>query len=93
MVTLRYSKNSRNNTASAAAPAAVWFVDEPVNTVVAASASRVTTRNTVSGYSSGNRRNGTNRAMLDVPGELILFVSRLLADHRRQIGTRKGNPG
>ena len=31
--------------------------------------------------------------MLDVPGELILFVSRLLADHRRQIGTRKGNPG
>jgi hypothetical protein len=28
--------------------------------------------------------------MLDVPRDLILFVSRLLAGHRRQIGTRKG---
>src|ERR1700749_1286792 len=28
--------------------------------------------------------------MLDVPGELIWFVSRLLAPRRRQIGTRKG---
>ena len=28
--------------------------------------------------------------MLDVPRELIFFVSRLLAARRRQIGTRKG---
>jgi hypothetical protein len=28
--------------------------------------------------------------MLDVPGDLILFVSGLLAAHRREIGTRKG---
>jgi hypothetical protein len=28
--------------------------------------------------------------MLDVPRELILFVSGLLAAHRREIGTRKG---
>jgi hypothetical protein len=28
--------------------------------------------------------------MLDVPRELILFVSGLLAGHRRQIGTRRG---
>ena len=28
--------------------------------------------------------------MLDVPRDLILFVSRLLAGHRREIGTRKG---
>ena len=30
------------------------------------------------------------RVMLDVPRELILFVSGLLAAHRREIGTRKG---
>ena len=30
------------------------------------------------------------RVMLDVPRELIWFVSRLLARHRREIGTRKG---
>jgi hypothetical protein len=30
------------------------------------------------------------RVMLDVPSELILFVSGLLAARRRQIGTRKG---
>lgn len=30
------------------------------------------------------------RAILDVPRELILFVSRLLAEHRRVLGTRKG---
>ncbi len=30
------------------------------------------------------------RVMLDVPRELIWFVSRLLAGHRREIGTRKG---
>lgn len=30
------------------------------------------------------------RVMLDVPRELILFVSCLLAARRRQIGTRKG---
>ena len=30
------------------------------------------------------------RVMLDVPRELILFVSGLLAVHRREIGTRKG---
>ena len=29
---------------------------------------------------------------LDVPRELILFVSGLLAARRREIGTRKGNP-
>src|SRR5438034_331947 len=28
--------------------------------------------------------------MLDVPGELVLFVFRLLTARRRQIGTRKG---
>jgi hypothetical protein len=28
--------------------------------------------------------------MVDVPRELVLFVSRLLASHRREIGTRKG---
>jgi hypothetical protein len=28
--------------------------------------------------------------MLDVPRELVQFVSGLLAAHRRQIGTRKG---
>jgi len=32
----------------------------------------------------------TYRVRLDVPGELVLFVSRLLARHRREIGTRKG---
>ena len=31
----------------------------------------------------------TYRVRLDVPRELILFVSRLLARHRREIGTRK----
>lgn len=30
------------------------------------------------------------RVMLDVPRELILFVSGLLAERRREIGTRKG---
>ena len=30
------------------------------------------------------------RVMLDVPGELVLFVSGLLAVRRREIGTRKG---
>ena len=30
------------------------------------------------------------RVMLDVPRELIWFVSRLLAEHRREIGTRRG---
>jgi hypothetical protein len=30
------------------------------------------------------------RVMLDVPRDLILFVSGLLAAHRREIGTRKG---
>ena len=30
------------------------------------------------------------RVMLDVPRELIWFVSGLLASHRREIGTRKG---
>jgi hypothetical protein len=30
------------------------------------------------------------RVMLDVPRELVLFVSGLLADRRREIGTRKG---
>ena len=30
------------------------------------------------------------RVMLDVPRDLIWFVSRLLAGHRREIGTRKG---
>ncbi len=32
----------------------------------------------------------SNRVMLDVPRELIWFVSGLLAARRRQIGTRKG---
>jgi len=32
----------------------------------------------------------TYRVRLDVPRELILFVSRLLARHRMEIGTRKG---
>ena len=32
----------------------------------------------------------TYRVRLDVPGELVLFVSRLLAQHRKEIGTRKG---
>jgi DDE superfamily endonuclease len=32
----------------------------------------------------------TYRVRLDVPGELVLFVSRLLARHRKAIGTRKG---
>ena len=32
----------------------------------------------------------TYRVRLDVPRELVLFVSRLLARHRREIGTRKG---
>jgi hypothetical protein len=32
----------------------------------------------------------TYRVRLDVPRELILFVSRLLARHRKEIGTRKG---
>jgi hypothetical protein len=31
----------------------------------------------------------TYRVRLDVPRELVLFVSRLLAQHRREIGTRK----
>ncbi len=31
------------------------------------------------------------RVMLDVPAELIRFVSGLLAAHRREIGTRKGS--
>jgi hypothetical protein len=31
----------------------------------------------------------TYRVRLDVPGELVLFVSRLLARRRREIGTRK----
>jgi len=32
----------------------------------------------------------TYRVRLDVPAELVLFVSRLLAERRREIGTRKG---
>ena len=32
----------------------------------------------------------SHAVMLDVPRELIFFVSRLLAARRRQIGTRKG---
>jgi hypothetical protein len=32
----------------------------------------------------------TYRVRLDVPGDLILFVSRLLARHRKEIGTRRG---
>jgi hypothetical protein len=32
----------------------------------------------------------TYRVSLDVPRELVLFVSRLLARHRKEIGTRKG---
>jgi hypothetical protein len=32
----------------------------------------------------------TYRVRLDVPGELVLFISRLLARHRKEIGTRKG---
>ena len=32
----------------------------------------------------------TYRVRLDVPRELVWFVSRLLARHRREIGTRKG---
>jgi hypothetical protein len=32
----------------------------------------------------------TYRVRLDVPRELVLFVSRLLARHRQQAGTRKG---
>jgi len=32
----------------------------------------------------------TRRVRLDVPGGLILFVARLLARHRKEIGTRKG---
>ena len=31
----------------------------------------------------------TYRVRLDVPRELVLFVARLLARHRREIGTRK----
>ena len=30
------------------------------------------------------------RVTLDVPVQLVLFVSRLLADRRREIGTRRG---
>src|SRR6202035_5980686 len=30
------------------------------------------------------------RVILDVPLPLVLFVSRLLADHRRELGTRTG---
>jgi hypothetical protein len=30
------------------------------------------------------------RVILDVPLPLVLFVSKLLADHRREIGTGKG---
>ena len=32
----------------------------------------------------------TYRVRLDVPRELVLFVSRLLARHRKELGTRKG---
>ena len=32
----------------------------------------------------------TYRVRPDVPGELVLFVSRLLARHRKELGTRKG---
>jgi hypothetical protein len=32
----------------------------------------------------------SHRVMLDVPRDVILFVSGLLAAHRREIGTRKG---
>ena len=32
----------------------------------------------------------TYRVMLDVPAGLVLFVSRLLARHREDLGTRKG---
>ena len=32
----------------------------------------------------------SRRVMLDVPGELVAYVSRLLAAHRREIGTPKG---
>ena len=30
------------------------------------------------------------RVILDVPFQLVLFVSRLLAERRREIGTRRG---
>ncbi len=30
------------------------------------------------------------RVMLDVPVQLVLFVARLLAAHRREVGTRRG---
>jgi hypothetical protein len=30
------------------------------------------------------------RAMLDVPGELVIYVARLLRAHRRKLGTRTG---
>ena len=33
----------------------------------------------------------TYRVRLDVPRELVLFVSRLLARHRKEIGTRKNS--
>jgi hypothetical protein len=33
------------------------------------------------------------RVTLDVPLQLVLFVSRLLADRRREIGTRRGTRG
>ena len=33
----------------------------------------------------------TYHVRLDVPRELILFVSRLLARHRKEIGTRKNS--
>jgi hypothetical protein len=32
----------------------------------------------------------TYRVRLDLPRELVLFVARLLARHRKEIGTRKG---
>ncbi len=32
----------------------------------------------------------TYRVRLDVPSELVLFVSRLLARRRKEAGTRKG---
>ena len=32
------------------------------------------------------------RVVLDVPFQLVVFVSGLLADHRRELGTRDGTP-
>ena len=39
---------------------------------------------------AGGLRVLSYRVMLDVPFQLVMFVSRLLAGHRREIGTRRG---